>query len=308
MGIRHREYTVEAVQYHPESVLSEFGSELLQNFLRLKGGRWSDEGNEWAKVGVEDKGSDLSSGSIPPFSIPIYPQQSGDAIASQDKNRNSSSDTAMMEKRLPTILEKIYKRRVEDVGNAKTTPGTTPSDIQALLDINLAPPMVPILDRLINPLTPTSSVNGSSEITRHTPALMAEIKRASPSAGLISTSQPAPSLALQYALAGASVISVLTEPHYFKGSLQDLIMVRRALERLPRRPAVLRKDFIVDEYMIDEARLWGADSVLIIVAMLPETRVKELYDYARTKYGMEPLVEVNSSDEMRLAMSISTLR
>jgi anthranilate synthase/indole-3-glycerol phosphate synthase/phosphoribosylanthranilate isomerase len=132
---------------------------------------------------------------------------------------------------------------------------------------------------------------------------MAEIKRASPSKGAIALNANAAQQALTYALAGASVISVLTEPTWFKGSLLDMRLVRQAIDNLPNRPAVLRKDFILDEYQVAEARLYGADTVLLIVAMLPPDRLKSLYSYS-VSLGMEPLVEVNNAQEMQTALEV----
>lgn len=132
---------------------------------------------------------------------------------------------------------------------------------------------------------------------------MAEIKRASPSKGDIAPNANAAHQALTYALAGAAVISVLTEPTWFKGSLLDMRLARQAIDSLPNRPAILRKDFILDEYQIAEARLWGADTVLLIVAMLPHARLHALYAYSLS-LGMEPLVEVHTTDEMRVALEL----
>ena len=134
---------------------------------------------------------------------------------------------------------------------------------------------------------------------------MAEIKRASPSKGIISLSTCAPEQARTYALAGASVISVLTEPEWFKGSIDDLRAVRQALEGMPDRPALLRKEFIFDEYQILEARLAGADTVLLIVKMLDESLLRSLYTYSLS-LGMEPLVEVNNEEEMRTAVALGS--
>jgi anthranilate synthase/indole-3-glycerol phosphate synthase/phosphoribosylanthranilate isomerase len=132
---------------------------------------------------------------------------------------------------------------------------------------------------------------------------MAEIKRASPSKGDIDIAALAPIQARAYALAGASVISVLTEPTWFKGSLLDMRLARDALSALPHRPAVLRKDFIFDPYQILEARAYGADSVLLIVAMLSPDELEDLYAFAQS-LGMEPLVEVNSAEEMAAALDL----
>lgn len=267
MGVRHRQFTIEAVQYHPESVLSEEGDTLLQNFLNLRGGTWDE--NPAVRV------TDLS---LPPFPI--------DGPKEVSSGQSSQASTS----KLPTILEKIHTQRLKDIEIAKNMPGTSPEDLETMLSLNLSPPLIDFVDRLRT--TPETS-----------PALMAEIKRASPSKGPIALKANAAQQALTYAIAGASVVSVLTEPTWFKGSLLDMRLVRQALDALPNRPAVLRKDFIVDEYQITEARLHGADTVLLIVAMLPVPRLRALYSYAK-RLGMEPLVEVNNAAEMEAALSL----
>ncbi|KAH9073078.1 N-anthranilate isomerase [Lactarius deliciosus] len=261
MGVRHRRYTLEAVQYHPESILSQFGDDLFRNFLELDGGLWE-----------ENPAALVLDQTLPPFKIE----------SSDDEN---SATTA----KVPTILEKIYAQRLKDVQAAKATPGTTAADLTAFLSMHLAPPPIPFVARL----------------KAKTPALMAEIKRASPSKGPIALSANAAQQALTYALSGASVISVLTEPTWFKGSLLDLRLARQAVDSLPNRPALLRKDFILDEYQIAEARLHGADTVLLIVAMLPPARLRALYDYSLS-LGMEPLVEVNNAREMEAALALGS--
>ena len=259
MGVRHRSYTIETVQYHPESILSQFGDDLFHNFLELNGGLWEE--NPTAHVLDQ---------SLPPFKI-----------------ESPNGDNSATISKVPTILEKIYAQRLKDVQAAKATPGTTAADLTAFLSMHLAPPSISFVDRL----------------KAKTPALMAEIKRASPSKGPIALSANAAQQALTYALSGASVISVLTEPAWFKGSLLDLRLARQAVDSLPNRPAFLRKDFILDEYQIAEARLHGADTVLLIVAMLPPTRLRALYDYSLS-LGMEPLVEVNNAHEMEAAIAL----
>jgi anthranilate synthase/indole-3-glycerol phosphate synthase/phosphoribosylanthranilate isomerase len=256
MGVRHRVYTLEAVQYHPESILSESGDDLFRNFLKLRGGLWEE--NPIARVLDQ---------TLPPFAIEAPNGESAGKISS--------------------VLEKIYAQRLKDVEAAKATPGTTPADLTTFLSMHLAPPLTPLVARL----------------KAKPPALMAEIKRASPSKGPIALSANAAQQALTYALSGASVISVLTEPTWFKGSLLDLRLARQAVDSLPNRPALLRKDFILDEYQIAEARLYGADTVLLIVAMLPLTRLRALYEYSLS-LGMEPLVEVNNAREMEAALAL----
>lgn len=253
-GVRHRKHTVEAVQYHPESIMSAGGDAFLKNFLALRGGTWEEN----PSYNVHETRPDAQSSA-------------------------SSSQSA----KVPSVLDNIHARRLKDVELAKSTPGTTPSDLAGLLAMHLAPPLIPLVPRL----------------RARTPALMAEIKRASPSKGPIAMNINAAQQALTYALAGASVISVLTEPTWFKGSLLDMRLVRQIVDSLPNRPAILRKDFIVDEYQISEARLHGADTVLLIVALLPLARLRALYSYSLS-LGMEPLVEVNNAQEMKVALDI----
>lgn len=130
-------------------------------------------------------------------------------------------------------------------------------------------------------------------------ALAAEFKRASPSKGDIAVHLDAGQQAVSYAVAGANIISILTEPRWFKGSLDDLKQVRIATNK--QRPAILRKDFVVSEYMIAEAAAYGADTILLIVAILGKQKLKELIDYARS-LNMEPLVEVHADEELDVAI------
>ncbi len=94
-------------------------------------------------------------------------------------------------------------------------------------------------------------------------AMAAEFKRASPSKGDIAIDLDAAEQAMTYASAGAAVVSVLTEPAWFKGSLEDIERVRRKVAAIPNRPVILRKDFLVDPYQVVEARAHGADSVCV---------------------------------------------
>jgi indole-3-glycerol phosphate synthase len=126
------------------------------------------------------------------------------------------------------------------------------------------------------------------------PAIIAEIKRASPSKGDILPGLDPAAVARDYATAGASAISVLTDRH-FKGSLEDLRTVRAAVD-LP----LLRKDFIFDPYQLHQARAAGADCILLIAAMLKEAELRALYAAAR-ELGLQALVEVHNEDELRAA-------
>ena len=129
--------------------------------------------------------------------------------------------------------------------------------------------------------------------------VIAEVKRSSPSKGSLSTIADPAALAEQYQIAGASVISVLTEGRRFKGSLADLTAVRSRVS-IP----ILRKDFMVDEYQFFEARAHGADVVLLIVAALAKSQLRDFYDLA-TDLGMAVLIEVHTADELERAMEIS---
>jgi indole-3-glycerol phosphate synthase len=124
------------------------------------------------------------------------------------------------------------------------------------------------------------------------PAIIAEIKKASPSKGVIAPDFHPIDTARAYKQAGATAISVLTEPTHFQGSLDVLAKVRHAAD-LP----LLRKDFIVDPYQLIEARAYGADAVLLIAAALEPAELHDLHD-AAVALGLECLVEVHSADEL----------
>ena len=130
-------------------------------------------------------------------------------------------------------------------------------------------------------------------------SVIAEVKRSSPSKGALAPISDPASLAAKYEEAGASVISVLTEQRRFGGSLADLDAVRKVVS-LP----VLRKDFMIDEYQFFEARAHGADVVLLIVAALSKSQLKDFYDLS-TELAMAVLVQVHTEDELERALEIS---
>lgn len=130
-------------------------------------------------------------------------------------------------------------------------------------------------------------------------AVIAEVKRSSPSKGALAAITDPAGLAEQYQEAGASVISVLTERRRFNGSLADLDSVRKAVT-LP----ILRKDFMVDEYQFFEARAHGADLILLIVAGLSDGQLSE-FAALTTELGMRALVEVHTHQELERALAIS---
>ncbi len=129
------------------------------------------------------------------------------------------------------------------------------------------------------------------------PALIAEIKKASPSKGLLCPNFDPLALARTYAENGAAAISVLTDEKYFQGHLDFLRQIAPASPRLP----LLRKDFLCDEYQVYEARAAGADAILLIVAGLERQMLLSLHALARA-LGMTPLVEVHTLEELHLAL------
>ncbi|KAJ1659651.1 anthranilate synthase / indole-3-glycerol phosphate synthase [Dispira simplex] len=281
MGVRHRKYTVTGVQFHPESILSDHGMVMIRNFLALRGGTWD--------VNPGALTSKLATPTV--YDVSLW-KPTTDSVAPRTDSPQQ-----------PSILDKIYAQRRLDVASAKAQPGRSQQDLEAQLGFgsltstpaSSAPALIDVVARIQNPkATPPQG----------TPlAVMAEVKRASPSKGNIRIDAVATEEGLKYAQAGADVISVLTEPTWFKGSLEDMRDVRQALEQVTNRPAVLRKDFIFDIYQIAEARLYGADCVLLIVAMLSNAELKKLMAYAR-QFRMEPLVEVNCVTELDRALHL----
>ena len=129
--------------------------------------------------------------------------------------------------------------------------------------------------------------------------IIAEIKRASPSKGVINDRIDVAEVARNYEKGGACAISVLTEEDRFKGSLEDLKAARKAVN-LP----ILRKDFIFDEFQIYEAAEAGADVILLIAAMLDDETLAKLHDLAERELGLDALVEVHTLEELERVKKI----
>lgn len=147
-----------------------------------------------------------------------------------------------------------------------------------------------------NPYQPRG-VRTALTATKEEPVrIIAEVKKASPSKGVIREDFDPLLIAQEYSKSGANAISVLTEPHFFQGNLEYLTGIRRYVDT-----PLLRKDFIVDEYQLLEALVYGADFVLLIAKALSTKEIKHLYDRA-LQLGLDVLVEIHDKDDLKKAM------
>ena len=238
MGVRHKKFVMEGVQFHPESIASEQGDKLFGNFLSWSGGVWENLTlhPERVKVVVPDNESTISSGA----GIPLSQASKINSTTNQTSSPKSTS-----------ILVKIVNQRRKDLAIEKQA---LPMEyLERSFSLGLSPSLISFPQRL------------RQAIDKDSIAVIAEIKRASPSKGDIDANVHAPQQALLYASGGAAAISVLTEPNWFKGTksnfiigtLEDLRLTRLAIESLENRPALLRKEFIFDKYQVLQSRLAG---------------------------------------------------
>lgn len=182
----------------------------------------------------------------------------------------------------PTVLKKIIARKWEEIEERKAV--TSIDDLKQCIEAQ-APcrGFVAAMERRVN---------------KKKTAIIAEIKKASPSRGVIRQNFNPVEIAKSYEKAGAACLSILTDVDYFQGSDEYLIAARGAVD-LP----VIRKDFIVDEYQVYEARAMGADCILLIVAALDSERLTALNRLA-AELGMDVLVEVHNAEELTLALEL----
>ena len=183
----------------------------------------------------------------------------------------------------PTVLRKIIDRKAEEVADRKAS--RTQADVEAAAKAQAAARgFVSALQR---------------QVSLGNPAVIAEVKKASPSKGVIREHFVPAEIAASYAAGGAACLSVLTDIDFFQGADEYLVAARAACE-LP----VIRKDFTIDPYQIWEARALGADAVLLIVACLELPHLAELYQCAQ-EAGLDALIEVHDATELEEALTLN---
>jgi len=182
---------------------------------------------------------------------------------------------------VPSILQRILHRKSEEIAAGKSI--FSHADLQALANQCEAP---------------RGFERGLRLAMKKGPAIIAEIKKASPSAGVIRKDFQPDAIARSYESAGAACLSVLTDKDFFQGDINYLQQARGACS-LP----VLRKDFIIDPWQILESRVMGADCILLIASALEQAELQELLNLSK-EHGMDVLVEVHDEAEMERVMCL----
>lgn len=183
---------------------------------------------------------------------------------------------------IPSVLEKIVATKIDEVEQRKS-----------------ARPIIDASDRLDATRGFRRALVDSVE--RGKSAVIAEIKKASPSKGVIRPNFDVVEIAQDYERSGAACLSCLTDETYFQGC-DDYLRAARAATSLP----VLRKDFVIDSYQVDESFVLGADCVLLIASILPQTTMSALYSQA-VNLGLDVLIEVHDQAECEAALALSPM-
>ncbi len=192
---------------------------------------------------------------------------------------------------MSNILEKIIAVKAQEVAIAQAA--VSKASLRAQAEASCA-----IADLRIKPRGFESALRASIAVGKA--GVIAEVKKASPSKGILREHFVPSEIAQSYEAGGASCLSVLTDVQFFQGSADYLRQARAACE-LP----VLRKDFMIDEYQVFEARCWGADAILLIASALTDQQMADLEACAHS-LGMDVLVEVHDGEELERALRLKT--
>jgi len=324
MGVRHKEYVMEGVQFHPESIASEAGYRMISNFLKWEGGKWSElrirediVNPVYDKLGYGSQngivpghesliktGDVKSDSTISVNTAPFLPSTDETVVTSpvvsqplkEGGNVEVISSSFVQLPNSANSLQSIVEQRKIDIAKNKCKPGYSPEHLKKTIELGFVPDIIDAVECLKNrpfnshpksvktmkaikslsTKSPKAAAHPHSDSEFLDIAVIAEIKRASPSKGNIDINLHAVEKALEYVSAGINCISVVTEPRWFKGSLNDLREVREAVDKIPNRPVILQNDFIIDLYQIMQARICGADAVDVMAGLPLELKAPKI--------------------------------